>query len=105
YTPARYESNRDYRMQIPITKIAFGREEEEAVLATLRSGWILQGKNVAEFEKKFSQFTEIPFSVAVSSCTAALHVAVAALKLKPGDEVIVPAFTWIATPNAVEYMG
>jgi dTDP-4-amino-4,6-dideoxygalactose transaminase len=66
---------------------------------------VVQGRFVAEFERKFSAFTQAPFSVASSNCTTALHLAVAALGLKPGDEVIVPAFTWVATANVVEYMG
>jgi dTDP-4-amino-4,6-dideoxygalactose transaminase len=60
---------------------------------------------VKKFEQQFSAFTGARFSVATSSCTTALHIAVAALGLKPGDEVIVPAFTWVSTANVVEYMG
>ena len=91
--------------QIPITKPFFGAEEEAAIRAPLHSGWVVQGPYVKEFEEKFSAFTEARFSIATSSCTTALHIAVAALELKPGDEVIVPAFTWISTANVVEYMG
>ena len=91
--------------KIPITKPFFGAEEEAAIRAPLHSGWVVQGPFVKEFEEKFSTFTESRFSIATSSCTAALHIAVAALGLKPGDEVIVPAFTWISTANVVEYMG
>ena len=90
--------------QIPITKPFFGVEEEAAIRAPLHSGWVVQGPYVKEFEKKFSAFTEASFSIATSSCTTALHIAVTALGLKPGDEVIVPAFTWISTANVVEYM-
>src|SRR6185503_17977561 len=71
----------------------------------LESGWVVQGKYVKEFEEKFSVFTGARYSSATSSCTTALHIAVAALGLKPGDEVIVPAFTWVSTANVVEYMG
>lgn len=92
-------------MSIPITKTVFGPEELEAVQKPLVSGWIVQGPFVKAFEDKFSEFTGSAYSVATSSCTTALHIAVAALGLKPGDEVIVPAFTWVATPNVVEYMG
>ena len=91
--------------KIPITKPFFGAEEEAAVRAPLHSGWVVQGPYVREFEEKFSVFTKSRFSIATSSCTTALHIAVAALRLQPGDEVIVPAFTWISTPNVVEYMG
>ena len=92
-------------MQIPITKPVFGPEEREAVVRPLETGWVVQGPYVAEFERKFLAFSGAGHAVATSSCTTALHIAVAALGLKPGDEVIVPAFTWVATPNVVEYMG
>jgi dTDP-4-amino-4,6-dideoxygalactose transaminase len=92
-------------MKIPITKPLFGREELRAVQRPIESGWVVQGPYVKRFEEKFSKFTRARYSAATSSCTTALHAAVAALGLKPGDEVIVPAFTWVATPNAVEYMG
>lgn len=92
-------------MKIPITKPFFGAEEMCAVKQPLKSGWIVQGPFVREFEEKFSAFTGATFSIATTSCTTALHIAVAALSLKPGDEVIVPAFTWVSTPNVVEYMG
>ena len=91
--------------KIPITKPFFGPEEMAAVQKPLQTGWVVQGPYVKEFEHKFSAFTGASFSVATSSCTTALHIAVAALGLAPGDEVIVPAFTWVATANVVEYMG
>jgi perosamine synthetase len=90
---------------IPITKPLFGEEEMRAVQLPLEAGWVVQGPHVAKFEEMFSAFTGARFSAATSSCTTALHIAVAALGLKPGDEVIVPAFTWVATANVVEYMG
>jgi dTDP-4-amino-4,6-dideoxygalactose transaminase len=90
---------------IPITKPFFDVEELRAVQEPLESGWVVQGPFVAEFERRFSVFTGAPHAAAASSCTTALHLAVAALGLRPGDEVIVPAFTWVATPNVVEYMG
>ena len=71
----------------------------------LDTGWVVQGPYVKEFEDKFSTFTGAKFSAAATSCTTALQLAVAALGLKPGDEVIVPAFTWISTANVVEFMG
>jgi dTDP-4-amino-4,6-dideoxygalactose transaminase len=90
---------------IPITKPFFGAEEREALIKPLETGWVVQGPYVEEFERKFAEYTRSPYAAATSSCTTALHLAVAALGLKPGDEVIVPAFTWVATPNVVEYMG
>lgn len=92
-------------MKIPITKPSFGDEERAALVRPLDSGWVVQGPEVERFERKFSAFTGARHAVATSSCTTALHIAVAALGLEPGDEVIVPGFTWVATPNVVEYMG
>jgi perosamine synthetase len=92
-------------MRIPITRPVFGPEELRAVQLPLESGWVVQGPFVQQFEEKFAMFTGSVFAVATSSCTTALHLAVAALGLKPGDEVIVPAFTWISTANVIEYMG
>lgn len=92
-------------MKIPITKPFFGSEEIKAVQEPLESGWVVQGPFVRQFEEKFSAYTRVPFSVATSSCTAALHIAVTALGLKPEDEVIIPALTWVSTPNVVEYQG
>jgi perosamine synthetase len=90
---------------IPITKGVFGPEEFAAIQKPLETGWLVQGPYVREFEDKFCQFSGAPHSIATTSCTTALHIAVAALGLKPGDEVIVPSFTWIATANAIEYLG
>jgi perosamine synthetase len=92
-------------MTIPITKVLFGPEEMAAVQKPLESGWVVQGPFVREFEEKFSRYTAAAHSIATSNCTTALHISVAALGLKPGDEVIVPAFTWVSTANVVEYMG
>jgi perosamine synthetase len=92
-------------MVIPITRPLFGPEELAAVQRPLKTGWVVQGPCVREFEERFSSFTGARHSVATSTCTSALHIAVAALGLRPGDEVIVPAFTWISTPNVVEYQG
>jgi perosamine synthetase len=93
------------KTSIPITKPLIGEEELRAVQQPLETGWVVQGPYVEEFERKFCGYTGARFSIATSSCTTALHIAVAALGLKPGDEVIVPAFTWVSTANVVEYMG
>lgn len=90
---------------IPITKPVFGPEEMAAVQKPLESGWVVQGPYVREFEQKFEHFVGCTHAITTSSCTTALHIALAVLGLQPGDEVIVPAFTWIATANVVEYMG
>lgn len=89
---------------IPITRPFFDGSERELILETLDSGWLVQGPKVAAFEELFGVFTGSAHSVATSSCTTALHLALVALGIGEGDEVIVPAFTWIATANVVEYV-
>jgi len=91
--------------EIPITKPLFGEEELRAVQLPLESGWVVQGPYVAAFEAKVATVAGAEHGVATNSCTTALHIAVAALELSPGDEVIVPALTWVSTANVVEYMG
>ena len=93
------------RVRIPITKPVFGPEELLAVQRPLESGWVVQGPYVKAFEDRFAAFTGAAHAIATTSCTTALHLALAALGVKAGDEVIVPAFTWVSTPNVVEYMG
>jgi perosamine synthetase len=92
-------------MKLPITRPFFGPEELRAVQLPLESEWVVQGPFVQKFEDRFAAFTGAPHAVATSSCTTALHVAVAGLGLRPGDEVIVPGFTWVSTANVVEYVG
>jgi dTDP-4-amino-4,6-dideoxygalactose transaminase len=92
-------------VRIPIAKPFIGPEELAAVQQPLQSGWVVQGPFVHRFEDRFATYTGAAHAVATTSCTTALHLAVAALGLKPGDEVIVPAFTWVSTANVVEYMG
>ena len=92
-------------MAIPISRPFFGPEEFELIQKPLESGWVVQGPYVERFEQAFAAHTGAVHAAAASSCTTALHLAVAALDLKPGDEVIVPAFTWISTANVVEYLG
>ena len=90
---------------IPIARTALTEEEVESVLGPLRSGWLVQGPKVKEFEEKWSAFTDVGDSAAVTSCTTALHLSLAALGFGPGDEAIVPALTWISTANVVEHLG
>jgi perosamine synthetase len=89
---------------LPITRPVFGAEELRAVQLPLESGWVVQGPFVAEFEEKVAEVAGARHGIATSSCTTALQIGVAALGLAPGDEVIVPAFTWISTANVVEYL-
>jgi dTDP-4-amino-4,6-dideoxygalactose transaminase len=90
---------------IPITKPVFDETDFAIIQEPLKSGWVVQGKYVKQFEEMFSQFTGARYSIATTSCTTALHIALTALGLKPGDEVLVPAFTWVSTANCVEYLG
>jgi len=90
---------------VPIARTSLTEEEIQSVLEPLRSGWLVQGPKVREFEERWSAFTGARHSIAVTSCTTGLHLSLVALGLQPGDEVIVPAFTWIATANVVEHLG
>jgi dTDP-4-amino-4,6-dideoxygalactose transaminase len=92
-------------MKIPLTKPYFDEIDEEAILAPIRSGWVVQGPYVFKFEKLFASYVGAKYAVATSSCTTALHTSLAALGIANGDEVIVPSFTWIATANTVVYQN
>lgn len=93
------------KLNVPIARTSLTEDEIQSVLEPLRSGWLVQGPKVREFEEKWSAFTGAKHSIAVTSCTTGLHLALAALDFGPGDEAIVPAFTWIATANVVEHLG
>ncbi|MEE9441114.1 MAG: DegT/DnrJ/EryC1/StrS family aminotransferase [candidate division Zixibacteria bacterium] len=90
---------------VPITLPMFDGNEEREVCEVLRSGWVVQGPKVAEFEKKFASFVNAPNAIAVSSCTTGLHLALRVMGIGPGDEVLLPSFTFVATANSVEYTG
>lgn len=90
---------------VPIARTDLTEEEIKSVLEPLESGWLVQGPQVSDFQDKWSAFTGAPNSIAVTSCTSALHLSLAALGFGPGDEAIVPAFTWISTANVVEHLG
>lgn len=91
--------------RIPLADIDLGLEEETAVLDVLRRGWLTMGSVTQAFESEFAAFVDAPFALAVTNCTAALHLAGLALGWGPGDEVIVPSMTFVATANAVTYTG
>jgi len=82
-----------------------GEEEKEALCSVIDSGWLTMGERVAAFEQGFAKLQGAKDAVAVSSCTAGLHLCLAALDLGPGDEVLVPSLTFVATVNAVLYVG
>ena len=90
---------------LPYGRQTVDEDDIEAVVRVLRSDWLTTGPMVEEFEKAFAQFTGTAHAVAVSNGTAALHAAMAALGIGPGDEVIVPAITFVATANSVVYQG
>jgi perosamine synthetase len=90
---------------LPIIRPWLGDEEAEAAAAAIRSGWIAQGPNVAAFEADFAAAVGAAQAVALSNCTTALHLALVALDLRAGDEVVVPSFSFIATTNAVVHAG
>ena len=90
---------------IQIAQPVIGEEEWYAAKEPILTGWLTQGPKVAEFEKQFAARHNAQHALAVTSCTTGLHLALAALGIGPGDEVIVPAFTWIATANVVLYCG
>ena len=90
---------------IPIAKPYLTIEEAEAAYETILSGWITQGPRVQEFEEKFALYTGAKYAVAVSNCTTALHLAMIVAGVGPGDEVICPSMTYIATANSIKYTG
>jgi perosamine synthetase len=92
-------------MTIPVMRPWLGEEEAAAAAAAVSSGWVAQGPRVAEFEQAFAAAIGINHAVAVSSCTAALHLALIAAGIGPGDEVVVPSLSFIATANAPRYVG
>ena len=82
-----------------------GEEEVAAVSEVLRSGWVAQGPRVAQFEAAFAESQQVAHAVALSSCTTALHLALVVAGVGPGDEVVVPSFSFVATTNAPTYVG
>ena len=91
--------------RVPLADLDFGSEEEEAVLRVLRSRWLTMGGVTQEFEARFAELAGCRHALAVSNATQALHLACLAIDLGPGDEVIVPSLTFVATANAVLYTG
>ncbi len=92
-------------MNIPIAKPFFDSSEEQAVIEVIRSGWVSQGPICAQFEQAVADFVGVAYGRATNSGTSALHLALLACGIQPGDEVIVPAFTCVATLNPLEHIG
>lgn len=88
-----------------ITEPQFDQDEIQLLRECLDSRWVTQGPMTARFEQLFAARQRVQHALATTSCTAALHLAAMALKLGPGDEVIVPAFTWITSAHCAEYVG
>lgn len=88
-----------------ITEPYFDEEEIRLVKDSLDSKWVTQGPKTAEFERLFVERHQLQHAIATTSCTAALHLSALALQLQPGDEVIVPAFTWVTSAHSAEYVG
>jgi dTDP-4-amino-4,6-dideoxygalactose transaminase len=93
--------NRNIPISLPVT----GEEEWNAVKEPLMTGWLTSGPKVREFESAFAKRHQVGCAIAVTSATTALHLALSALGIREGDEVIVPAFTWVSTANVVLYQG
>ena len=91
--------------RVPLSDIDFGKEEETAVLEVLRSRWLSMGSVTRQFEDEFAGFIGARHAIAVTNGTAALHLACLAIGVGPGDEVILPSLTFVATANAVRYTG
>src|SRR5881398_761521 len=90
---------------IPVARPWMGEQEADAARRAILSGWVTQGPEVAAFEREFADAVAAPHACAVSSCTTALHLALHALGVGPGDEVVTVSHSFIATANAVRYCG
>lgn len=91
--------------KIALSEIDLAKEEINKVIKVLKSKWLSQGEYVKKFEDEFAEYLSVKYAVAVSSGTSALHLALRALDIKEGDEIIVPSLTFIATVNSIFYVG
>jgi dTDP-4-amino-4,6-dideoxygalactose transaminase len=99
--PERMEKKKKLRLTKPVV----GEEEIEIVREVLKSGWLAEGSMTREFEKRVAEFTGAKYAVATTSCTTAMELALRAAHIGPGDEVIVPDFTYPATADVVSWVG
>lgn len=90
---------------VPFHRVSIGEEEAQAVAEVLTGGWMTMGPRTLEFEQEFARYVDARYAVAVSSCTAALHLAYECIGLKSGDEVLIPTTTFTATAETVTYCG
>ena len=91
--------------RIPIARPWLGDREAAAASRAIKSGWVTQGPEVAAFEREFAEAVGAPHACAVSSATTALHLALLAAGVGPGDEVVTVSHSFVATANAVRYCG
>lgn len=103
--PTLHGKIKDIRREIPFHKSYITEDEVSEVLDSLRSGWITMGPKTIKFEKQFGEYIGSTNAVSMNSCTAGLHLALKAIGLKEGDEVIVPAITFTATAEVVTYFN
>ena len=92
-------------LQVPFHRALVGDEEVQAVSEVIRSGWLTMGPKTIEFESEFASYIGVKHAIAVPSCTAALHLALEAAGVGPGDEVLVPTTTFTDTAEVVAYLG
>ena len=100
-----WESSSLKKKSLPYSRQFIDEEDIEAVVRTLRSDWLTTGPQVEEFEKRFATEVNADYAIACSSGTAALHLLYIANNIGPGDSVIIPSMTFLATANAVRYSG
>ncbi len=93
------------RLNVPLTRPFTDAEEKTAAVEVVESGWLTQGPRVTEFENAVAEYVGAKHAIAFTSCTTALHLALLLSDIKPGDEVILPSYTWIATANVVRMVG
>ncbi|MCB2209926.1 DegT/DnrJ/EryC1/StrS family aminotransferase [bacterium] len=91
--------------RVPLSDVNLGSQEEAAVQRVVRSGWLSMGAETQSFEEEFADFVNTNHAIAVTNATAGLHLACLSLGLGPGDEVILPSLTFVATANAIRYSG
>lgn len=92
-------------MNIPFSKVSITGNESKYIEEVLNSGWLTTASKALKFEQLFAQYVGAKYACAVNSCTAALHLAVEAIGIGPGDKVLVPTLTFTASAEVVRYMG